>query len=132
MRYIVKWRFLLKFVVVLLASAVVIHFTHRWQVKRQVGVYLYQADLAREGAKEWEQKGDSAKTEDEREKAKTGSEEQRQREESFLSRYVIARPGDLDIRDRLGRLMCQNARTKKQSVEAFYVLEDILRRDPSR
>jgi tetratricopeptide (TPR) repeat protein len=121
MRYTVKWRFLLKLVVVLLVAGAAVFFVHRWQVGRQVGVFLHQADLARDAAEREQQAGNRAQAQAERE-----------REEGYLRRYVMARPDDLDARDRLGRLLVQNARSGRQSAAAFYFLEDVLRRDPER
>jgi len=52
----------------------------------------------------------------------------------FLSRYLEFVPEDLEQRARLGRLLAseQLADTPKMRWRAFFVLEDVLRRDPSR
>lgn len=121
MRFVIKWRFLLKLAVLLIVGAVVLHFTHRWQVRRQVGAFLYQADQAHELVVKETEAGNE-----------TVAQGQREREILFLKRYVIARPDDIDVRDRLGRLIAQSAQTRKQRMEAFLILEDILRRDENR
>src|SRR4051794_9370322 len=99
MQYIIKWRFLVKLAVVLLVAVVVFHFAHRWQVSRQIGAFLHQADLARDAAEREEQSGN-----------RTTASTERAREQMFLRRYILARPDDMDARERLGRLMCQSAR----------------------
>ena len=121
MRYTIKWRFLLKLAVVVLVAGTAVFFVHRWQVGKQVGTFLHHADLARDAAEREQQAGN-------REQARA----EREREEGFLRRYVMARADDLDARDRLGRLLVQTARSGKQLAAAFYFLEDVLRRDPGR
>lgn len=102
-----NWRFLLKLAAVLLVAGITVHLVHRWQVRSQVGVFLQHADAARDA-------GDG------------------EREESFLRRYVRARPSDLDTRERLARLVCANAKSGKAMVEGYLLVEDVLRRDPKR
>ena len=121
MRFVIKWRFLLKLAVLLLIGGIALHFTHRWQVRRQVGALLYQADQAHELAAEEEKSGNEVT-----------AQGQRDRETIFLKRYLIARPDDIDVRDRLGRLIAQGAKSRRQREEAFLILEDILRRDENR
>jgi tetratricopeptide (TPR) repeat protein len=121
MRYTIKWRFLLKLGVVLIAAGAGVFFLHRWQVGKQVDTFLRHADTARDAAERESKAGNAEQARAERD-----------REESFLQRYVMARPNDLDARERFGRLLVQNARTGKQLVGAYYFLEDVLRRDEGR
>jgi cellulose synthase operon protein C len=121
MRIIIKWRFLLKLSVVLITVGLTIHFAHRWQARKQVGVFLHQADISRDAAAQEQEAGEFQKAAAERD-----------REQGYLQRYLMARPDDLDIRDRLARLMCQTAKSGRELLAAFFVLEDVLRRDPSR
>ena len=121
MRYTIKWRLLLKLAIVLILAGVAIHLVHRWQVRSQVGAFLHQADLAHAAA-EAEEKNGNLKA----------ANAERDREQSFLQRYILARPTDTDVRERLARLMCETAVTRRQKLNAFFVLEDILRRDPAR
>jgi predicted Zn-dependent protease len=117
----IKWRFLIKLVVVLIVAGVAIHLVHRWQVRSQVGAFLHQADLARDAAEQAE-----------KDKKPDEASADREREQRFLQRYVLARPDDIDGRERLARLMCKNAKTRSQANNAYFVLEDVLRRDPNR
>ncbi|HSQ57841.1 MAG TPA: tetratricopeptide repeat protein [Gemmata sp.] len=121
MKYSIKWRFVLKLVLVMVAAAVAVFFIHRWQVDKQATAFLHQADLARDDA-------DKA----EKEKKPEVQRAHKEREESFLLRYVMARPNDLDARDRLGHVMVTNAKTGRQFITAYYFLEDVLRRDAKR
>ena len=121
MGYRIKWRFLVKLAIVLLLAGGTIFFVHRWQVKSQVGAFLYQADLANAAAG-LADKGGNPKA----------AGEEREREQAFLQRYLLARPDDMDVRERLARLMCKNAKTGRQALNAYFVLEDVLRRDESR
>jgi cellulose synthase operon protein C len=121
MQYKIKWRFLLKLSLLILVAATITHFAHRWQVRKQVGAFLYQADLARDEAAKAEAAGNSE-----------SMEAQRDREQNFLSRYIMARPGDFDARERLARLKTESAKTRRQRMAAYFLLEDVLRRDPSR
>lgn len=123
MAYMIKWRFVLKFTVVLFLAAISLHFIHRWQVRSQAGAFLHQADLARVAAKQAEERDPPEPQ---------VAREQREREQSFLQRYILARPNDIDVRERFARLMAQNAKTGREAVNAYFVLEDVLRRDPSR
>src|SRR5687768_16745581 len=118
MRYIIKWRFLIKLAVAVILVGVAVHLVHRWQVRSQVGAFLHQADLAHAAAEQADQLGN----------LKTASAE-RDREQSFLQRYILARPNDIDVRERLARLMCETAKTSREKHNAFFVLEDVLRRD---
>jgi tetratricopeptide (TPR) repeat protein len=121
MQFKIRWRFLLKLGVALLVSAVAVHLVHRWQVRSQAGAFLRQADLAREAAEREHQAGD-------REKANS----ERERELAYLQRYILARPDDLDVRERHARLLCDMASGDRQSQNAYFVLDEVLRRDPAR
>lgn len=121
MRFIIKWRFLLKLGIALLVVSAAIHFVHEWQIQKQVGVLLRQADLSRDEAARSEEAGNVA-----------GAATERERERMYLERYLAVRDNDIDVRDRLARLMCKTAKSDRQVLEAFFVLEDVLRRDPSR
>ena len=109
MRFKLNWRFLLKLSAVTLVALVAVHFTHRWQVRRQVGAFLRQADIAR---------------------AATPPEPER--ESVYLKRYLMARPAENDVRERLGRLMCQSAKSGRDILEGYLVVQDTLSRDPAR
>lgn len=106
-RISLRWRFLLGFSFVMSLCFVGLHFTHRWQVRQQSGAFLRQADAARE--------------------AKTT-----QLEMDYLQRYLVSRPDDIDQRERFARLLTKKAKAPKELQECFLVLEDVLRRDPSR
>ena len=84
-----------------------LHFTHRWQVRQQSGAYLRQADAAR----------DANRTDSELD---------------YLQRYLNSRPDAIDERERVARILARTAKTPTQLKECFIVLEDVLRRDPSR
>ena len=109
MRVSVNWRFLLGFFLVLAVSFVGLHFFHRYQVRQQAGAFLIQADAAR----------DATPTNSEREMA-------------YLQRYLVSRPNANDERERFARLLGASAKSNKQLQNAFIVIEDVLRRDPSR
>ena len=121
MRFTIKWRFVPEVASVLLAAAAILHLAHRWQALKQAGAFQRQADLARAAATHEEQVGNHSQAALELE-----------REQTYLGRYLLASPDDIDARERLGRLMCRTAKTSKQCVEAFFVLEDVLRRDEGR
>jgi Tfp pilus assembly protein PilF len=121
MGYRIKWRFLVKLAIVLLVAGGTIFFVHRRQVKSQVGAFLRHADQAHAAAEQAAKDGNSK-----------AAGEERDREQTFLQRYLLARPDDVDIRERLARLMCENAKTERQELNAYFVLEDVLRRDESR
>lgn len=109
MQLTLNWRFLLKLSALVLVTLVVIHFTHRWQVGRQVGAFLHQANIARDA-----------------------TPPDTKREIAYLQRYLAARSGDNDVRERLGRLMCKSATTGTEILQGYLVVEDTLRRDPAR
>lgn len=107
MRLTLNWRFLFRLGAVTVVAAVAVHFVHRAQVKRQVGSLLRHADEAREA-------GDA------------------DREIAFLHRYLRARPGDLDARERLARKQCDTAKPGDQLLEGYLLVQDVLRQDPAR
>lgn len=100
-----NWRFFGITTFALLATMGIIYFWHGRQVRRQTGAYLHQADLARDKKDEG-------------------------REMVYLDRYLRAQPGSNDSRDRLARLRAKNAQSRKQIEDAFYLLEDCVRREP--
>lgn len=107
MRLTVNWRFLLKFTVAVVLLTAAVHFVHRRQVGKQGGAYLRHADAARDAGN-------------------------REREISYLRRYLMTRPNDLDTRERLARGMCAAVKTGRNPMEAYLFLDDVLRRDPGR
>jgi tetratricopeptide (TPR) repeat protein len=107
MSFTVHWRYLLKCAAILVIGAVGVHRAHSWQVQKQVRVFLHHADRARDAG-------------------------QREKEVHFLKRYLMARPDDLDTRERLARSMCQTAKSGMQLMEAHLFMENVLRRDPDR
>jgi tetratricopeptide (TPR) repeat protein len=107
MRFTINWRFLLKLIAAVVVVAVPIHLLHRYQVRKQVDVFLRHADEARD-------------------------KKEPEREINFLRRYLMARPNDLDTRERLARALCKNAKSGRQLTEGYLAVEDVLRRDPDR
>jgi tetratricopeptide (TPR) repeat protein len=107
MRPRVNWRFLLVFAIALVVGLAALHFVHRWQVRSQSGAFLRQADDARAV-------GDDA------------------REIRYLQRYLAAHPDVIDRRDRLARLLVKTATNDKELQNAYLVVDDTLRRDPTR
>jgi cellulose synthase operon protein C len=107
MSYKIKWWFLLKFTVLLVALGVTVHLVHARQVKRQFGAYLDQADKAKDA-------------------------DNPGREAEYLDRYLKAVPGDIAVRERLARLYCRTATRPRELENAYYALEDVLNRDPNR
>src|SRR4051794_12655320 len=107
MRLRLKWWFIAKVALVVVVAAVAVHLVHQRQVRQQTGAFLHQADLARDA----------------------GNPEAEAR---HLKRYLLARPDDLDARERLGRVLVGNAKGGKQLLDAYLILDDLLRRDPGR
>lgn len=107
MRFTINWRFLLKLIAAVVVVAVPVHLLHRYQVRKQVDVFLRHADEARD-------------------------KKEPEREINFLRRYLMARPDDLDTRERLARALCKNAKSGRQLTEGYLAVEDVLRRDPER
>lgn len=107
MRVVPNWRFLTLLTAGLLVVALAVHLTHRWQVGRQAGAFLREADEARE-------RPDA------------------DREIAYLERYLRARPDDLDARERLGRRRCEASASPKQLLEGYLTLQDVLRQDGGR
>ncbi len=85
------------------------HFVHGFQVKRQAGSLLKQAERA-ENAKEYRLAID------------------------YLRRYLGFRPGETDALARYGRLLAREdiATTPRAGLFAMSILESALRRDPAR
>jgi len=109
MAYQLNWRYLLKLAVVPVVAGAVVHFVHRAQVRKQAGALLHLADRARDA-----------------------NPSDAKRHLAYLRRYLQMKPSDVDARERLGRLMTDSAKGRKQLLEAYLVLEDVLRRDDSR
>jgi tetratricopeptide (TPR) repeat protein len=109
MRFKINWRFLLKLSALVLVIVVTVHFTHRWQVQQQTGAFLRQADAARDA-----QPPDP------------------EREIAYLKRYLMARPEETDIHERLGRRMCEQAKSGRAILEGYLVVQEVLRHDPTR
>src|SRR5688572_22894656 len=101
MRVVPNWRFLIPLTAALLVAAAAVHFTHRWQVGRQTGTFLREADAAHE-------------------------RKDADREIAYLQRYLRARPDDLDARERLGRRRCESSASPKQLLEGYLTLQDVL------
>lgn len=107
MRYTIRWRYVLKLAAVLVAAGVGVFFLNRWQVGRQHGAFLRQADRAKAD-------GDA------------------EAEVKLLDRYLKARPDDVDARERLGRLVVAAAKSPREVVDGYLLVDDALRRDPGR
>src|SRR5215207_580034 len=107
MTYKLNYRFLIKFVVVAGLVFGAVHVWHRRQASKQVEFFHNLAQTARE----------QARPDD---------------EIRYLDRYLAARPGDVDARERLGRVRYEVARTPAQALQAFLILEEALRRAPER
>src|SRR5437879_2236312 len=99
-----------KAVLILLGGAAVlgvaVHFAHGYQVRRNAHGVLEQAELA-------EAENDLA------------------RATAYLEQYLGLAPGDNDALARLGVLVDRQAKTAKARARAFYLLEQVLRRDGS-
>ncbi|HVL11219.1 MAG TPA: hypothetical protein VM529_01550, partial [Gemmata sp.] len=121
MRYTIKWKFLLKFLVVTAVAAAGIFFLHRWQLDGQVKDFIRRADVAAGEAETHAKEGRDAE-----------ALAARRQEESFLRRYIAARPGEIEPRARLTRVLGDSALnpplSKRQLQSAFYFAEDTLRR----
>jgi tetratricopeptide (TPR) repeat protein len=109
MRYTIRWRYLLKLTAVLAAAAVAVYFIHDWQVEEQRGAFLRLAD-----------------------RAKAQDPPDTAAEASYLRKYLYARPDDADVRERLGRLLVARAKSGRELLEAYLILDEALRRDPDR
>jgi tetratricopeptide (TPR) repeat protein len=109
MQFRINWRFLLLMSAASAVCLVAVHFAHGWQVRRQAGAFLHQADVARDA-----------------------SPPDAEREIAYLRRYLMARPAETDVRERLGRAMCKHAKKGGEILEAYLVVQDTLRRDPAR
>lgn len=108
-RLSIRWWFLCKFAIVSLVCLVTVHFGHRYQVRRQAGALLRQADAARDE-----------------------TPPNIEREIDYLRRYLTAQPTAIDERERVARLLAKTARSSKEIAEALLVVEDVLSRDSSR
>jgi tetratricopeptide (TPR) repeat protein len=100
-------RYLVGLVLVLAAAATAVYFAHRRQAGKLAEAYLHQADAA-------EKDGQAGKAAD------------------YLRRYLAMQPADTDARARLGLILAKQAKTANQMVEAYLVLEQVLREDGNR
>jgi tetratricopeptide (TPR) repeat protein len=100
-------RYLLKLLVVLLVVGVGVHLLHARQADRQAEAFLHQADTAEKDGRF-------------------------DRAAGYLGRYLALRPTETDVRARLGLALAKLARTAEQRLQAFLVLEQVLREDPRR
>lgn len=122
MRYTIRWRYLLTLTVLLTLMSGAVYGVHRWQVGRQTGAFLHQADLAR-AAKEAARADGKAAEADEQAKAEAG----------FLTKYLVAQPKDVDARERLGRLLADRVpRTRDDLRTAYLTMNRALVDDPAR
>lgn len=109
MIYNLNYRFLIKFLVVTGIVLGALHFWHRRQAGKQVELLHHLAETAK--------KDDPPRPAD---------------EIRYLERYLALRPDDVAARERLGRVRYEQARTPRQALQAFLVLEEALRRDAKR
>jgi tetratricopeptide (TPR) repeat protein len=115
---------LVRTAVVLVALALLgvgVHFLHAFQVTRNSGVLLDQADQARKDADAAKKAGDQAKADESLGKAA-----------DYLSRYLGFHPTDADALARYGLAAEELAKTPAQKGRAFLVLEKALRLAPER
>jgi cellulose synthase operon protein C len=109
MTFTLKWRYLLKLAAVFAIAGASVFFIHRVQARKQVGVFLHLADRARDAMPP-----------------------DHVHHITYLHRYLMSRPDDTDVRERLGRVMTETAKGGKQFLEGYLVLEEALRREPDR
>jgi tetratricopeptide (TPR) repeat protein len=103
----VNLRALLVLLACALALGVGVHLVHGYQIKRNAGALLGQAEQA-------EQEAQPARAAD------------------YLGQYLGLEPGDNDALARYGVLLDKLARNPRQRLRPFYLLEQVLRRDGSR
>lgn len=103
----VNLRLLVRAIIVMAVLGAGIHFLHAYQVKRNAGALLTEADRAQAEGQ--------------------GAEAVR-----YLRQYLALFPGNNDVRERCGFLMCDLARTSADNLRAYFFLGDLLRRDPDR
>src|SRR5215213_6341114 len=101
MTYKLNYRFLIKSVIVAGLVLGAIHVWHRRQAGKQVDFFHHLAQTAREQGRPAD-------------------------ELRYLERYLAVRPGDVDARERLGRVRYEAARTPAQALQAFLILEEAL------
>ncbi len=107
--------------VVLALTAVGVHFLHAYQVARNAGVLLDQADQARQEADAAKKAGNAAKAADSLAKAA-----------DYLGRYLGFHPDDAGAVAKLGLVLEEQARSPLQKQRAFLVLDKAVRLDPTR
>jgi tetratricopeptide (TPR) repeat protein len=102
-----NFRYILKLFVVFLILGGLIYGLHYRQSYKQADGFFRQAEVAKE-------------------------EKDTSREMRFLRRYLALKPNDIEARDRLARLMMGNAKNRREVLDAYLTVDDVLRRDPSR
>jgi predicted Zn-dependent protease len=107
LKYRVNWKFLLGVLVIAGALAAGTHYAY----KRQFGK---QADVLRELADAAEARGEPAKCAD------------------YLRRYLRFKPRDYDTKARFGLLLSRLAQTANGRLQAYLVLDGVLRNAPDR
>lgn len=103
----INLKFLAGSILALGLLAVGVHFLHAFQVKHNAGAFLRLADQAEADGK-------------------------RQEAANYLRLYLGYMPQDIDAEARLGLLLDQLARSPKARMQALWVLERTLVRDPAR
>ena len=106
--------------VALALLAVGVHFLHAFQVARNAGVLLDQADQARQEADAAKKAGNAAKAADSLAKAA-----------DYLGRYLGFHPDDADAVAKLGLVLEEQARSPLQKQRTFLVLDKAVRLDPA-
>jgi tetratricopeptide (TPR) repeat protein len=107
MKKTLNYRYLLKLLIVLAIVAGGVHLLHARQAGKQADAFLHQAETAEK-------------------------EGRLDRAASYLGRYLALRPSETDVRARLGLALAKVARNGEQRLQAFLILEQVLREDPRR
>ena len=107
--------------IALALAGVGVHFLHAYQVARNAGVLLDQADQARQDADKAKKAGNAAKAADSLAKAA-----------DYLGRYLGFHPDDAGAVAKLGLVLEEQARSPSQKQRAFLVLDKAVRLDPGR
>ena len=98
-----------------------VHFLHAFQLTRNARVLLDQGDQAKKQADEAKKAGDSAKAAEAFGKAA-----------DYYGRYLGFHPDDAGALAKLGLVLEEQAKSPRQVVRAFLVLEKAVRADPGR
>src|SRR5438309_1919741 len=99
--------FLLCLLLGLALCGVGVHFLHGYQLRRNAGAFLVQADRAEQEARE---------AKDPRARGA-----QREKAAQYLRRYLALRPGDTEARARYGRVLEDMARSGNDLLQALLV-----------